>query len=125
MNKKVRNKLLSKSELNKQLSTSLFEMTDISGAATGLGNVIIWIAPILPNQNKRIHVSNVPSKSYAGDTFTITIPDLEIIGDVNRSFIDGQKLEQIRAWVVLNQKAIEDYEEGNLLTDEFIFQLKK
>ena len=97
MNKKVRNKLLSKSELNKQLSTSLFEMTDISGASTGLGNVVIWIAPILPNQNKRIYLSKVPDKGYAGDTFIITIPDLEIIGDVNRSFIDGQKLEQIRA----------------------------
>ena len=125
MNKKAPNKILNESKSNELLRVSWFELTNISGAATGLGNVVIWIAPILPNQNKRIHVSNVPSKSYAGDTFIITIPDLEIIGDVNRSFIDGQKLEQIRAWVVLNQKAIEDYEEGNLLTDEFIFQLKK
>ena len=125
MSKKEVNKLLNESESNELLSTSLWERTNIGGTATGLGNVVIWIAPALPNQKKRIYVSNVPDKGNAGDTFIITIPDLEINGDVNRSFIDGQKLEQIRACIVLNQKVIEDYEKGNLLTDEFIFQLKK
>lgn len=124
MNKKVVSKLSNESESNELLSTNLFELTNISGAPTGLGDVIIWIVPTLANQKKRIHVSNVPL-NYAGDTFIITIPTLEISGEVDSSFFDAQKLEQIKAWVVLNQKAIEDYEEGNLLTDEFIFQLKK
>ncbi len=66
----------------------LLEMANIGPKATGLDNIVIWVGPNPDNDIIRIKVCNQPNQpnNYI-DTFSITIPDLEIVGKVNEKFI--------------------------------------
>jgi predicted restriction endonuclease len=60
------------------IDNELLEMANFTEKTTGIDDVVIWLGP-----GNRIKVSNKPNSFDTYDTFTITIPDLEIIGDVN------------------------------------------
>jgi len=102
----------------------LLEMSNLSPDVTGLDNIVVWLGPNPHSHGKRIKVSNVPNKG-SRDCFTITIPDMEVIGDVNKSFIDSKKLDQIKEFIKINLQVICQYSEGDILTDKMILKLKK
>lgn len=103
----------------------LIEMSNLSSKVTGLKDIIIWVGPNPNYHGKRIKVSNIPNKISKSDCFTITIPELEIIGNVNSVFIDNRKLQKIKEFVKLNMEIISKYSDGEMTTDEMINSLKK
>lgn len=103
----------------------LMEMSNISSKTTGIEDVVIWLGPNPKYHGRRIKVSNTPSKFNKNNCFTITIPDLEIIGDVNKVLVDNKKLEQIKKFISINMDVIIKYSDEEILTDEMISLLKK
>jgi hypothetical protein len=100
----------------------LMEMANVSPKKTGISNVYIWFGPN-PHYGRRIKVSNISNKFSKNDCFTITIPKFEIIGKYNTNLITSSVLEDIIKFVNLNIKAIEDFSDELISTDEFIDRL--
>lgn len=103
----------------------LLEMANLGQNTTGFKNIIIWIGPNPGYHWKRIKISNIPNKISDKNCFTLTIPDFDIIGEVNTKLITNEKLDQIKKWINLNIAAINEYAEYKITTDEFINKLKK
>ena len=103
----------------------LMEMSNISSKTTGIEDIVIWLGPNPKYHGRRIKVSNNPSKFSKNNCFTITIPDLEIIGDVNNVLVDNKKLDQIKKFISINMDVIIKYSDEEILTDEMISLLKK
>jgi hypothetical protein len=103
----------------------LLDMANVTKKTTGIDDVVIWIGPSPPNHGKRIKVSNRPNSYDTGDTFTITIPSLKIIGDVNTSFINKSILDKINEFIKINTKVILEYSDRKISTEELFERLKK
>jgi len=105
----------------------LLEMANLWGKHTGLDDVVIWIGSTIHSKHgKRIKVSNINSKIGSSlDCFTITIPDLKIIGEVNTKHITKQKLDKIFNFINLNIDALSDVCDEKIDTVEFISRMKK
>jgi len=122
------NEFLDKSKYNQSLDEDeLLEMANLWGKHTGLNDVVIWIGSTIKSKHgKRIKVSNINSKIGSSlDCFTITIPDLKIIGEVNTKHITKQKLDKIFEFINLNIDAISDVCDEKIDTVEFLSRMKK
>jgi len=101
----------------------LYEMANLTSRYTGIDRVVIWVGMDYKRHAMRVKVSNVPNK-MADDTFIITIPDLDVIGKIDKSFISGKTLNDIKSWLKLNIQTLIDYESGKLVdTGDFLDQL--
>jgi hypothetical protein len=75
-------------EYNQDLTEDeLMEMASLGKKSTGLDEVVIWVGPNPVSGILRIKVSNQPHGLTGKDCFTITLPDFEVIGEVNRDLI--------------------------------------
>lgn len=102
----------------------LLEMANVGKKHTGIDNVVLWIGMDPQQHFLRVKVSNVPGK-WSSDNFTITIPKLDIVGKINKSFISGEVLDDILNWIKLNLETIIAYETGEIVyTDDFLEKLK-
>lgn len=118
--KKLNDKILQEYKIYDEL----LEIANIDSKTTGIKNVVVWVGPYPPEHRMRIKVSNVLNKSST-HTFSITIPDLRVVGKVNESFITPKVLEQIKRWITLNQRVIEEYSNREILTEDFLARLQK
>jgi hypothetical protein len=107
------------------IDNELLEMANFTKKTTGIDDVVIWIGPNPPNHGKRIKVSNKPNSFDPYDTFTITIPDLEIIGDFNKKFIKEYTLNKIYQFIETNIEVITEYSDRKISTEELIERIKK
>lgn len=107
------------------IDNELLEMANFTKKTTGIDDVVIWLGPNPPNHGKRIKVSNKPNSFDTYDTFTITIPDLEIIGDVNTKFIKQSVLDKIYDFIKSNIQVIEEYSDRKISTEDLIERIKK
>jgi hypothetical protein len=98
---------------------SLLEMANLNTNITGIQNIIIWVGANPPSQGKRIKVSNIANNWSQSDCFTITIPDLKIMGNVNKSLITSKIMKQIYKFIDLNIDIICLYEDKTLSTTDF------
>jgi len=122
------NEFLNKINYNQSLNDDeLFEMANLHGKHTGLDDVVIWVGSSLKSKHgKRIKVSNTNSKIGSSlDCFTITIPELEIIGKVNTKHITQYKMGKIKEFIILNMNIICDICDEKIDTVDFINQMKK
>ena len=103
----------------------LLEMINVDEETTGIENVVIWIGPNPQSHGKRIKISNVPNTFEGSDCFTLTIPGFKIIGTVNKSLIDNNKLEQIKEFVQINVDVIIDYSDYKISTKNLLDNLKR
>jgi hypothetical protein len=103
----------------------LLEMASVSPKKTGIDDVYLWFGPNPHYPGHRIKVSNVPNKFSRDDCFTINIPDLQVIGNVNTDLISKGLLENIKNFIKLNKKIICEFSEARISTDEFIEGLVK
>jgi len=103
----------------------MLEMANATSKVTGIKDIVLWMGPQPPQHGYRIKVSNIPNKINSDNLFTITIPNLEIIGDVNEKFINSKKIKQIKKFVKLNQNLIIKYSDKKMETLDFLTQLKK
>jgi hypothetical protein len=102
----------------------LMEMANVSPKKTGIRDVYIWFGPNPHFHGRRIKVSNIPNKFSKDNCFTLTIPKFEIIGEVNDKLITNSILRDIKKFVNLNIKLIEDFSDEKISTDDFIDNLK-
>lgn len=111
--------------VNNNLSEEeLLEMANITDDSTGIDDVVLWIGPNPTTHGKRIKVSNFPKKISNTDLFTITIPDMNIIGEVNSNFITKSKLNDIKKFITINLSLIEDYSDYKISTKMFLDSIK-
>ncbi len=103
----------------------LLEMANITSEDTGIPNVVIWAGPNPASHGKRIKVSNIPNTFSGHDCFTITIPDLQIKGTVNKKFITTEILDRIMSWIKNNKEIIEQYSDKKISTRTFLDNLTK
>jgi hypothetical protein len=106
----------------------LLEMSNYRGENFGIeGNVVLWIGSVLSSQHpdgNRIKVSNLPNKGTR-DTFTITIPKLEVIGKVNTKHITTKKLNNIFEFIKLNMDLIIAFCQEDIDGYDFAQNVKK
>jgi len=102
----------------------LLEMANVTEETTGIKDVVLWIGPNPPQHSKRIKVSNIPKSISSSDCFTITIPNFEIVGDVNTKLIDSVKMDKIKEFITINQKLIEEYSDYKISTKDLLDGLK-
>ena len=108
-----------------EINLDLYEMANLSSRRTGIDNIIIWVGADPKKHAMRIKVSNIPNK-WSNNNFTITLPYLDVVGDVNKRLITGNKLKDIKSWIKLNIETLIDYEKGNIHdTDDFLERLVK
>lgn len=79
-----------------------------------------WTKP-----TKRIKVSNNPNSFDVHDTFTITIPELNLVGDINRKFIKPNVLSKIMKFIELNIEVISEYSDRKISTEDLIERIKR
>ena len=103
----------------------LMEMSNISSKTTGIEGVVIWLGPNPHYHGRRVKVSNDIGKFNRSNCFTITLPDMNIIGDVNSNLIDSKKMEKIKKFISINMDVIIKYSDEEILTDEMINSLIK
>lgn len=103
----------------------LLEMANFTQKTTGISDVVIWIGPNPPNHGKRIKVSNKPNSFDVHDTFTITIPELNLVGDINRKFIKPNVLSKIMKFIELNIEVISEYSDRKISTEDLIERIKR
>lgn len=103
----------------------LLEMANVTSEETGIDHVVIWIGSNPQINSYRVKVSNIPNKISSDNLFTITIPDLDIVGIINNKFIDSKKLEKIFNFIKLNQSIIIDYSDYKISTKQLLDNLQK
>ena len=107
----------------------LLEMSNYWQDDTGLDNTIVLYMGSTVNTPHvpRIKVSNIPGKSMGNsrDSFTITVPKLIIIGNINKKHINNKKLKTIFEFIMINEQAIIDISNEIISTGEFVKSLKK
>lgn len=102
----------------------LYFMANLTEKETEIKDVVIWVGANPHYYRHRIKVSN--TLDYSGNNcFTITIPELNILGEVNKEMITMEKLTQIKDFVKLNMETIIDYSNFKLSTADFLAKLKK
>lgn len=107
----------------------LIEMSHFWGENLGLDkSLVLWIGSSFSAQCKcRIKVSNLPKDSnmYSIDCFSITIPDLEIVGSVNKKYITTKKLKSILEFIKINEELIIELCKETIDITTFIRNIEK
>jgi len=103
----------------------LWEMANISDKGTGIKDVVIWVGAPPESYEHRIKVCNIPNQLKSNNCFILTISDFRIIGEVDTSFIDEEKLNKIIEFIKINMDTIILYSEYQTSTDVFLNNLIK
>ena len=117
-------KILKLNEYNNYTSLSedeLLEMANITDTKTGIKNHVLWIGP---NHGYRIKVSNLPNSFKPNNCFTITIPDYNVIGDINTKLITTEVFNDIIKFIELNIDLICKYSEYETSTEYLLDNIK-
>lgn len=102
----------------------LLEMANLNYKYTGIENVILWVGPNPGSQSYRIKISNIPNKFEGKDCFTLTIPDYEVVGNMDTKFITNKVLSDIKKWCELNIEVIKEYSDYEISTGDLIERIK-
>lgn len=102
----------------------LLEMANLNYKYTGIENVILWVGPNPGSHSYRIKVSNIPNKFEGKDCFTLTIPDYEVVGNMDTKFITNKVLSDIKKWCELNIEVIKEYSNYEISTGDLIERIK-
>jgi hypothetical protein len=111
-------------------SLTEFELTAMCNAVgpeTGLGSVVVWVGPTDNQHGPRVKVSNIPNTITSKDCFSITLPDLEVIGEV---LISKKKLKEVFKFVELNMELLMEADtkgrsDNHMPSSELLRRLKK
>jgi hypothetical protein len=118
------NKILEFRDFNLS-NQELMEMANITDETSGIQDVVIWIGPKEPSHGDRVKISNIPNNFNGHNCFTITIPDLKIIGEIDNSFITSKKLKKIKEFINKNMNVILQYSHFQISTKTLLDTLQK
>ena len=110
---------------NNSIEQELLEMANASEKITGIESVVILMGPSPKSHSYRIKVSNIPNSFDIDDCFTITIPDFNIIGNINKFLIDNKKFKKIIKFIEINIENIILYSDRKIETFDFLNSLIK
>jgi hypothetical protein len=99
----------------------IYEFSNLYPIETGFDNIVMWIEPKPQNHWYRIKVSNTPNKFDKFDNFSITIPDLKIIGSPNKKLISTETLNNLLNFVDKFGEAIIAFSENKIYKQDFVF----
>lgn len=97
----------------------LFEMARVGSKHHGIENIVIWVGSASKQHGLRVKVSNVPNKMRMEDSFVIQMPNLDYDPGQVADWITPKMMKQILQWIVLNQKLLYDYENGEIEDTEY------
>jgi hypothetical protein len=104
----------------------LHEMARVGPNRHGIENVVIWVGEASKQHGLRIKVSNIPNKMRMEDSFVIQMPSLDYDPSQVADWITPKTMKKILQWIVLNQKLLYDYENGEIWdTDQFLNNISK
>ena len=98
----------------------LYEMANFRPKSTGL-SMVVWV---VPTNKKEKHYARIKVSTHYGDSlryedfFTVTVPDLDIIGNTGDIGTKDQKL--LLHWIKINENAIIDYWNNKIDIAEFL-----
>jgi hypothetical protein len=105
---------------------TLFEMANLHKSKHGIDDVVIWVGKANKQHGLRVKVSNVKNMFDPNDCFVIQMPQLDYNHKAVANWITSKKLQEVLAWIKLNQHVLYDYENGVIDdTDEFLKKLSK
>ena len=108
--------MVSEEEENGQLH----EMANIHSSVHGIDDVVIWVGLANKQHGLRIKVSNVKNKFDPSNNFVIQMPSLDYDPTQVAAWISSKIMNKIFSWVKINQKHLDDYENG-VLDDTLVF----
>lgn len=94
-------------------------MLSASYRTTGIKDVVIWFGNVECFDYKFINVSNILNDLFGLDCFKLTIPDFNIIGDINKNVITDEILDRLKIFINKNIETINLYYSGKLSDSEF------
>lgn len=118
------NKILEFRDFN-LTNQELMEMANITDETSGIQDVVIWIGPKEPSHGDRVKISNIPNSFNGHNCFTMTIPDLKIIGEIDNTFITSKKLKKIKEFINKNMNVILQYSHFQISTKTLLDTLQK
>jgi len=98
----------------------LYEMVNFRPKTTGL-SMVIWI---IPTNNKEKHYARIKVSTHYGDNlryedfFTVTVPNLAIVGDTGD--IKNKDIKLLLRWIKLNESIIISYWNNEIDIAEFL-----
>ena len=96
------------------------DMISMSGDNIGIPNIVIWVGKNSVYEGNIIKVSNLPNNFKGTSCFTITIPELKVIVEINKELITYEILEEIIKFVQNNMDIIIDFSNDIIDVDTFI-----
>lgn len=96
------------------LNDQLFEMANLHSDSHGIPDVVIWVGRAPKQHGLRVKVSNAKNKFDDSSNFVIQMPSLDYDPNQVANWIDAKTMNQILAWIKLNQPLLNDYENGVL-----------
>lgn len=97
---------------NEWLAGQLFEMANVTSRYHGIENVVIWVGRSPKQHGLRIKVSKIPNKMDVENSFVIMMPSLDYDPGAVPKWMSSHTVRQILDWIKLNQKLLNDYENG-------------
>jgi len=110
-------KLKDITEYIKQVETELFndqlfEMANVTSRYHGIDGVVIWVGLAPGQHGLRVKISKVPNKMDIHNSFVVMMPSLDYDEKQVPNWINAQTMNKILEWIKLNQKLLNDYENG-------------
>ena len=99
---------------------NLYEVANVHPRYNGIDDVVIWVGMKNEQHGLRVKVSNKKNKFDRNDNFPIHIPSLDYPHQQVAKWIAPEKMDAIFDWIKLNQKLLNDYENG-LIDDTGLF----
>ena len=99
----------------------LWEMANFSPTETGLSH-FVYVSPKNSSHGCRVKVSNIKGKYAPNDVFSVTVPNLTVVGNEK---VSQDELHDIKDWIVLNKDVILKYWHQKISTTELVSKLEK
>ena len=112
--------------LKEEQDDVLHEMANLGSHNHGISNIVIWVGKANKQHGLRIKVSNLKNRWSNDDNFVIQLPSLDYDPSQVAHWITIDIINQIMAWIRLNQQVLYDFETDKIMyTDQFINQISK
>ena len=112
--------------LKEEQDDVLHEMANLGSHNHGISNIVIWVGKANKQHGLRIKVSNLKNRWSNDDNFVIQLPSLDYDPSQVAHWITTDIINQIMAWIRLNQQVLYDFETDHIMyTDQFINKISK
>jgi hypothetical protein len=106
------------------IEDDLFLMTNLFPASTGLP-MVIWVGPGLGLSHQALRIKVMQSHGARMDAGNLAEVTLRPYVDVIAGHLDPDDLEQVKAWIALNQPAVIAHCEGRIDGAQFTRRIRR